>query len=123
MSEPAILVDFDTLFASEFLQTFVKAKSEFYEIVLLVGFPTGQNLPKLQELNDKGIEFTAVISNSGRLDNLPFKLKALRAVQNLSTLHPVLIIDREYAVALAFENKGVLLGFNERSLQRGMVDW
>lgn len=114
-----ILVDWRLYRQNPYTQDFVTAREGQARMVLLVSDPLSHDYDHEQALADAEtrpdhttvpyIEWDAVIRNTGGLDDVDFKKKALNILQDASDLVPVIGLDIDYRVNKMYRGQGVLI--------------
>lgn len=121
MKERAILVDWSLYSANTHVQEFIKAREGQARMVLLVTepktndymYPTDytatDDYPTLGRDSIDGIEWDAVIRNTGDLADVKFKENAVTILKEVSNLDPVIGLDKSSAVNTVYRAQGVLV--------------
>ena len=107
---PAIVIDFDVWTYSEDVRKWAEQKSKHAHIVFFVADPDKNDYEPGDERWSEYHEASMVIRNSAAnpMKSLDFKTAALSAIQQSSTLVPVIAVEPDYTVAKHFCNAGVL---------------
>jgi hypothetical protein len=111
-----ILVDWRLYRQNPYTQDFVTAREGQARMVLLVSDPLSHDYDHEEANAHTGdlesvpyIEWDAVIRNTGGLEDVDFKKKALNILQDASDLVPVIGLDIDYRVNKMYRGQGVLI--------------
>lgn len=107
-----ILVDWRLYRQNPYTQDFVTAREGQARMVLLVSDPLSHDYDHEEALAEPAvpyIEWDAVIRNTGGLEDVDFKKKALNILQDASDLVPVIGLDIDYRVNKMYRGQGVLI--------------
>ena len=114
MKQRAIIVDWALYCANGHAQEFVKAREGQARMILLVSDPESNDYvhpadSHPTENTPDGIEWDAVIRNTGKLSDVVFKMNALDIILNVSNLDPVVALDSNSSINRSYRASGVLI--------------
>lgn len=102
----AVLVDYNLFISSQELRDWLDTHKDDAEYVLLVDPPIGPGEKLAPTAEDT---FEVVIQNSGKKGAVNFKMNALRVVQDMSNLIPVIAFDADSITLKMYEENGILI--------------
>lgn len=117
----AIIVDWTLFHSNPYTQRFVLEREDSARLILLVNDPESDDyvhpadvtadtfVPKNIVFPMPDIEWDAVIRNTGKLDVVDFKTKALSILKEASNINPVIGLDANHEVNAMYRKSGVLI--------------
>ena len=109
MKQRAILVDWELYRHNPHTQKFISDRADQARMILLVQAPELHDYEYTDDNDPWFVEWDAVIRNTGGLDVVKFKQKALEIIQDVSNLDPVIALDKNSRVNSMYRAHGVLI--------------
>lgn len=105
----AVLIDWNLFIESPYVQDLVSGWETHTRVVLLVEHPDSFDYEADTHPTVPEIAWDMVIRNSGGLDSVTFKEKAIKILKEVGDTQPVIGLDRNLFVSEMYKREGVLI--------------